>query len=614
MGLFDILFGKKEKKPENVIATPIEDKFKPKATSPVRYINPGRIDTEKTILDVTTSDALRRAFIAFDVETTGLSPTSDRIVELGAVLYADGQPTERFSSLINPGVSISPSASAVNHITNDMLRTAPTEDIVYPSFIDFLGNALHGEVVMCAHNASFDIGFLANALSRLGYSGKIRYVDTLSLARKYIAGLDNYKQCTLEDYLSLENPASHRAISDAENCGHILVEIVNRAAEELEAERKRIELAIPTKDELAVCAFIQKVISENSKDISCLRFRRNSSNYVEAACLYPFVKFKFARKGHYIILKKTNSAYADMISESCTASEGGTDFIRFYFSRAFDLQPFAKDLTALFAEAQKSMIEYSSYSRRAAEEVKTMLNQMKALTSDDVAELLLEESKRNVAPVEITIEPPIPRECVTIIATHSRVPLSEIKNANDWEKGFDAGFKSYENGEVARRDSRIEEAIAFYDKARYDGYCAPALYNAYAVAYRQIKDYENEIIILEEGMAREPQRAGEFEARRDKALKLLFAKQEAVRKAKEKEQKKAELQEAKDAKEANKQPRGRCIFQMDDDGNIIAEFDTITAATREIGISSKSIRDAANGVQKHAGGYCWAYKDNSTQC
>lgn len=187
--------------------------------SPVKFITPGYINTENAILDVPTSDVLRRVFIAFDVETTGLSPKSDRIVELGAVLFVDGQPTERFSSLVNPGISISPSASAVNHITDDMLHTAPTEDFVYPSFIDFLGDALHGEVVMCAHNASFDFGFLANTLSRLGYNGKIRYVDTLSLSRRYITGLDNYKQSTLEDYFSLDNSVSHRAISDAENCG-----------------------------------------------------------------------------------------------------------------------------------------------------------------------------------------------------------------------------------------------------------------------------------------------------------------------------------------------------------------------------------------------------------
>ena len=58
-----------------------------------------------------------------------------------------------------------------------------------------------------------------------------------------------------------------------------------------------------------------------------------------------------------------------------------------------------------------------------------------------------------------------------------------------------------------------------------------------------------------------------------------------------------------------KKPRGRAILQMDDSGNVIKEFDSIAAAVQEVGISSKSIRDAANGVQKRASGYHWMYKE-----
>ena len=58
-----------------------------------------------------------------------------------------------------------------------------------------------------------------------------------------------------------------------------------------------------------------------------------------------------------------------------------------------------------------------------------------------------------------------------------------------------------------------------------------------------------------------------------------------------------------------KKPRGRAILQMDDSGNIIKEFDSIAAAVQEVGVSSKSIRDAASGVQKRAGGYHWMYKE-----
>ena len=208
MGLFDIFLGRKKKKQTTMVTSTVAGEHKPIVNAAIEYKPSGHIDVEKNSLDVPTFDALTKTFIAFDVETTGLSPTSDRIVELGAVRFVDGQPTETFSSLVNPGIRISPSASAVNHITNDMLYTAPTESMIYPNFVDFLGNALNGEVVMCAHNASFDFGFLSNTLLRLGYHGKICYVDTLSLSRMYIPGLDNYKQCTLENYFALNNSIS----------------------------------------------------------------------------------------------------------------------------------------------------------------------------------------------------------------------------------------------------------------------------------------------------------------------------------------------------------------------------------------------------------------------
>ena len=118
--------------------------------------------------------------------------------------------------------------------------------------------------------------------------------------------------------------------------------------------------------------------------------------------------------------------------------------------------------------------------------------------------------------------------------------------------------------------------------------------------------------ILEEGIARKVTRdTGVLEARRDKAIKLLFIQQTADKKRLE-DRSPAAPSERENTPVEQKKPalvKGRAIIQMDDDQIIIKEFDTIAAAVRETGISSKSIRDAANGVQKHAGGYCWKYRD-----
>lgn len=85
---------------------------------------------------------------------------------------------------------------------------------------------------------------------------------------------------------------------------------------------------------------------------------------------------------------------------------------------------------------------------------------------------------------------------------HNRVPLEGIRNADDWDKGFDEGHKYWEQGDEKRKNGNVEEAIILFDKARYHGYLAPALYDSYTLAYRKLKDFENEVAILDEGIAR----------------------------------------------------------------------------------------------------------------
>ncbi len=601
MSIFDFFKKKNEAKPHVNI--------EPKIKIPTKR---GETTSSRIEIHSTNIESIRKRFIAFDVETTGLSPMTDRIIELGAVIFQDGKVEKSFSSLVNPEVPVSQSASAVNHITNEMLSSAPLETEIYPSLIEFLGEALHGNIVMCAHNARFDFGFLSNTLSRLGFNADIKYVDTLSLARKHLRGLENHKQTSVETYFGLTNIASHRAVSDAENCGHILVRLLDIANESMETEKKQIEQSRPTVQELEACAYIQWLITEQGGDTKLLRFRKNSRGYVDVCCLYSFLKIKFARKGSYILVKKDCVPNSDCIIESCTQSEGGTDYVRVFFSSPFDLEPLSKYIYKSYMDCHKSMEQYALYSSYARQELENSIRLMCALSEADVSSLLKAASKRDYAPVTISVkdEEKISRDDVAINAVHSRIPLTEIKNSKNWDKGFAMGFPYWEKGEEERKAGHLEEAIAQFDKARYYGYVAPALYTSYAVLYRQIKDYSNEIIILDEGISRMPEQASQWEARRDKAIKLLFAQQENERKALEKAKQKADkLKQKESAATQPKQSRGRAIIQMNDNGNIIKEFETIAAAVQEVGVSSKSIRDAANGVQKRAGGFRWAYKE-----
>lgn len=209
MSLFD--FFKKEANQESKIEN--ETIIEP-------LVQRGAAISKRIELDFLNENNIRNCYIAFDVETTGLNPTSDRIVEIGAVIFRRGTVQKVFSSLVNPDTPISQAASAVNHITNSMLNSAPSEKEVYSQLVDFLGEALSAGVVMCAHNAEFDFDFLCNTLSRLGFNANIEYIDTLGLSRKYLHGLENYKQSTIENYFGLVNSSPHRAATCRELWSH----------------------------------------------------------------------------------------------------------------------------------------------------------------------------------------------------------------------------------------------------------------------------------------------------------------------------------------------------------------------------------------------------------
>ncbi len=198
----------------------------------------GVVTYEKVNLTKVVLSNLRKKFIAFDTETTGLSAAYDRIIELGAVVFEEGKETTHFSSLVNPDVLIPASATQVNHITNEMIEKAPSEEEIYKEFSLFFEEVLSGKVIMCAHNASFDVKFIANTLMRMGYSGHIKYIDTLGLSRKYIKTTPNHKQPTIAHYFNIINVNEHRASDDALTCGKILLKLMEMAEVEFSQFQK----------------------------------------------------------------------------------------------------------------------------------------------------------------------------------------------------------------------------------------------------------------------------------------------------------------------------------------------------------------------------------------
>ena len=300
-------------------------------------------------------DSIKKRFIAFDVETTGLDSSYNRIIEVAAILFENGVPVRRYTSLVNANVIVPYSASSVNHITTDMLKKAPSENEVYNKLIEFLGDALEEQTVICAHNAKFDISFLSETLMRLGYSAKIKYVDTLSLSRYLIKGLFNYKLKTVASYFNLRNLNEHRADGDAEVCGCIFKKLLFILDGKLKYNKIYIDNRKPSEEEMEVCAVIQNMILSRNENVDLLGFYKNSSGYVGVYYLHNIIKFKFAKKGKYIIVDRNLRGIENFTKESCSISEGGYEFIRVFFNSPLELKIFEDYIIQKYMDARKSI-------------------------------------------------------------------------------------------------------------------------------------------------------------------------------------------------------------------------------------------------------------------
>lgn len=159
-------------------------------------------------------------WVVLDFETTGLSPEQGaRATEIAAVVIRDRRIVDRYQSLMNAGVWISPFIEALTGITNAMIRRAPPAAEVMRQVADFIG-----DTPLVAHNASFDRKFFDAELARIDQSRRQEFACTVLLARRLYPDASNHKLGTLVEYAGLPVAGrAHRALADAEMTVHLLL-------------------------------------------------------------------------------------------------------------------------------------------------------------------------------------------------------------------------------------------------------------------------------------------------------------------------------------------------------------------------------------------------------
>lgn len=150
-----------------------------------------------------------KGIIAIDVETTGISPEKERIIEIGAFRPETG---EVFRTLIQPGRPLPEKIIELTGITDEMLVGAPEEIEAIQALLDFMED----DTILLGHNISFDHSFLVQAIRRCGLKEPaFRGIDTLKLSRVLCPELPNKKLETMVAHFGLTNERAHRAFEDA---------------------------------------------------------------------------------------------------------------------------------------------------------------------------------------------------------------------------------------------------------------------------------------------------------------------------------------------------------------------------------------------------------------
>lgn len=155
-------------------------------------------------------------YVVFDLETTGLEASTDRIIEIGALKYKNNELVDEFSVLINPEVKLPSVITKITGLTDENLKDKRTIDVVLPEFMTFIEN-----LTLIAHNSEFDLGFIEENIKRLGLNMITnKNIDTVEKARKYIPKAYNYKLETLKKYFHLDY-GSHRSVDDCKTTNYV---------------------------------------------------------------------------------------------------------------------------------------------------------------------------------------------------------------------------------------------------------------------------------------------------------------------------------------------------------------------------------------------------------
>lgn len=502
-------------------------------------------------------------YVVLDLETTGLDPRQDEIIEVAAIRVRNHVVAEQFTSLVKPQYPIDEFITELTGITNEMLQDAPDITTVLPALRSFIGSD-----IILGHNVNFDINFIYDKSESLGLEDFSNdYIDTMRMSRRLYPEERHHRLQDLVDRLKVGKAVAHRAMADTEQTkacyDAMLKELQARGVTLADLSRKN------------AWHNLSENITAQTNDID-----PNTAIYGKTF-VFTGALDAMTRKEAMQMVVNLGGLCDDTLNKHANYLVLG--------NQGYSM----------------ALRDGKSGKHRKAEKMRLQGIDIQIISEDVFYEMIREASHHDL---DTKGAGPNPQKAEVLPSN----PFAGIGKLDD--------IDIYFRGDDYRKAGCFKEALALFDMAKCKGYVSPALYESYAMLYRKIKDYRKEIDILDEGIASLSAHRMPIERlceRKEKTLQLMEKEQADQAAAAEKARLKEEKKQARKAEKAlakeNSEPKkqiGRAILQLSDDMAVIRRYESITEAVRESGVNSKSIRDAAAGVQKHAGGYVWRYEDS----
>jgi DNA polymerase III subunit alpha, Gram-positive type len=248
-------------------------------------------------------------YCVLDLETTGFSPVTEKITEIGIMKLKDGKVIGEFSCFVNPEKPIPAKVVEITNITDDMVKDAETIEKVFPKMLDFIKDS-----VLVAHNAAFDVNFLKHNAKVLGYDFDFTYVDTLSLAQEVFSEFKSYKLGRIAKNLGIKVEVAHRALDDVGTT----VKVFNIMLERLK------ERGAETLEDIDIYGSDEEAKKEEYKKLKTYHAIIFAKDYVGLKNLYRLVSYSsldyFYKKPR--ILKSMFKKYSEGLILGSACSEG----------------------------------------------------------------------------------------------------------------------------------------------------------------------------------------------------------------------------------------------------------------------------------------------------